>query len=89
MSLLQASPVFIFLTKNSPPVKSVPAEHNLPTPRQKQKHRKFNQNTYPETNVWPLEMDGWYTIFLLGRPIFRGKLLVSGRVTLDSWWVFK
>ena len=25
-------------------------------------------------------MDGWNTTFLLGRHIFRGKLLVSGRV---------
>ena len=25
-------------------------------------------------------MDGWNTTFLLGRPIFRGELLVSGRV---------
>ena len=28
----------------------------------------------------PLEMDGWNTTFLLGRPIFRCELLVSGRV---------
>ena len=27
-------------------------------------------------------MDGWNTTFLLGRPIFRGELLVSGRVPL-------
>ena len=27
-------------------------------------------------------MDGWNTTFLLGRPIFRGRLLVSGRVNL-------
>ena len=25
-------------------------------------------------------MDGWNTTFLFGRPIFRGELLVSGRV---------
>ncbi len=25
-------------------------------------------------------MDGWNTTFLLGRPIFRGELLVSGSV---------
>ena len=25
-------------------------------------------------------MDGWNTTFLSGRPIFRGKLFVSGRV---------
>ena len=36
--------------------------------------------TLPETNSAPLKMDGWNTSFLLGRPIFRGKLLVSGRV---------
>ena len=29
-----------------------------------------------------LKMDGWNTIFLLGRPIFRGELLVSGRVKI-------
>ena len=33
-----------------------------------------------ETNISPLKMDGWNTTFLLGRPIFRGELLVSGRV---------
>ena len=27
-------------------------------------------------------MDGWNTTFLLGSPIFRGELLVSGRVCL-------
>ena len=26
----------------------------------------------PETNSSPLQMDGWNTTFLLGRPIFRG-----------------
>ena len=31
--------------------------------------------------TYPLQMDGWNTTFLLGRPIFRGGLpLVSGRV---------
>ncbi len=29
-------------------------------------------------------MDGWNTTFLLGRPIFRGEPLVSGRV-LTNW----
>ena len=29
-------------------------------------------------------MEGWNTIFLLGRPIFRGELLVSGRVYCNS-----
>ena len=33
----------------------------------------------PETNSSPLKMDGWDTTFLLGRPIFRGKLLVLER----------
>ncbi len=30
--------------------------------------------------TYPLKMDGWNTTFLLGRPIFRGEPLVSGRV---------
>ena len=30
--------------------------------------------------TWHLKNDGWKTTFLLGRPIFRGKLLVSGSV---------
>ena len=28
-------------------------------------------------------MDGWNTSFLLGWPIFRGKLIVSGSVTRE------
>ena len=36
--------------------------------------------TLPETNSSPLKMDGWNTSFLLGWPIFRGELLVLGRV---------
>ena len=42
----------------------------------------FNTITLPETNISP--ENGWleYKPFLLGsRPIFRGELLVSGRVT--------
>ena len=35
--------------------------------------------TLPETNIAP-ENGGWNTSFLLGRPTFRGELLVSGRV---------
>ena len=35
----------------------------------------------PETNSSHLKMDGWNTTFLLGRPIFRGELLVSGRIS--------
>ena len=42
--------------------------------------RNALRNTLPETNSSPLKMDGWNTTFLLGRPIFRGELLVSGRV---------
>ena len=38
--------------------------------------------TFSETNSSSLKMDGWNTTFLLGRPIFRGKPLVSGRVSL-------
>ncbi len=30
-------------------------------------------------------MDGWNTTFLLGRPIFRCELLVSGRVQVDEF----
>ena len=40
--------------------------------------------TLPETNSSHLKMDGWNTTFLLGWPIFRGELLVSGRV----WFTF-
>ena len=41
------------------------------------------ENTLPETHSLHLKMDGWKTIrFPFGaRPIFRGELLVSGRVT--------
>ena len=39
--------------------------------------------TLPATNSSHLKMDGWNTTFLLGRPIFRGELLVSGRVSHD------
>ncbi len=38
-------------------------------------------DTLPETNIAP--KNGWLnTTFLLGRTIFRGELLVSGRVAL-------
>ena len=30
-------------------------------------------------------MDGWNITFLLGRPIFRGELLVSGRISPKIW----
>ena len=32
----------------------------------------------PDAVYPPLKNDGWNTTFLLGRPIFRGELLVSG-----------
>ena len=35
-----------------------------------------------ETNSPHLKMDGWKMNFLLGWPIFRGELLVSGRVVV-------
>ena len=35
--------------------------------------------TPPKFNIAP-EKDGWKTTFLLGWPIFRGELLVLGRV---------
>ena len=38
------------------------------------------KDTFPETNSSHLKMGGWNTSFLLGWPIFRGKLLVSGSV---------
>ena len=40
----------------------------------------LQQNTLPETNSSHLKMDGWKMNFLLGWPIFRCELLVSGRV---------
>ena len=40
----------------------------------------MSKDTLPETNSSHLEMDGWNTSFLLGWPIFRGELLVSGSV---------
>ena len=30
--------------------------------------------TLPETNSWPLEMDGWKITYLLGKPSFRGSV---------------
>ena len=48
-----------------------------------------NVGTLPETNSSHLKMDGWNTGFLLGRPIFRGELLVLGSVSrsapLSGW----
>ena len=41
---------------------------------------RFKDITLPETNGLHLKMDGWKMNFLLGGPIFRGELLVSGRV---------
>ena len=43
---------------------------------------RFEVFTLPETNSSHLKMDGWSTTFLWGWPIFRCKLLVSGRVVL-------
>ena len=40
-------------------------------------------DTLPDTDNSHLKMDGWKMNFLLGRPIFRGKLLVLGRVSCD------
>ena len=42
-------------------------------------------DTLPQTNSSPLKMDGWNTTFLLGRPIFRGEPLVSGRVIFQGF----
>ena len=49
--------------------------------KESRKGPKFNQLTLPETNSSPLKIDGWKTTFLLGKPIFRGELLVLGSVT--------
>jgi len=38
-------------------------------------------DTPPETDSSHPKMDGWKMNFLLGRLIFRGKLLVLGRVS--------
>ena len=38
------------------------------------------ENTLPQTNSSHPKMDGWNTSFLLGWPIFRCELLVSGSV---------
>ena len=45
----------------------------------------FNGYTLPETNSLPLKMDGWKTTFLLGWPIFRCDILVSGRYTISAF----
>ncbi len=47
------------------------------------------QLTLPETNSLLLKMDGWNTTFLLGRRIFRGELLVSGRLISEVIFVFE
>ncbi len=33
----------------------------------------------------PLKINGWKIKFLLGWPIFRGELLVSGSVGVELW----
>ena len=54
----------------------------------------WSMGTFPETNSLPLKMDGWNTSFLLGWPIFRGELLVSGRLicsfrlSIHTWLYF-
>ena len=40
-------------------------------------------DTLPETNSSPLKINGWKMKVLLGWPIFRGELLVSGSVHLQ------
>jgi len=42
----------------------------------------LKETTTPVTNMHP-KMNGWNTSFLLGWPIFRCELLVSGRVNQD------
>ena len=45
--------------------------------------------TLPETNSSPKKVDGWNITLLLGRPIFRGKPLVSGSVIWKRIWSYK
>ncbi len=40
--------------------------------------------TLPETNSSPLQMDGWNTTFLLGRPIFRGYVSFREGSSINS-----
>ena len=44
--------------------------------------------TFPETNKFHWKMDGWNTTFVLGRPFFRGELLVLGRILEVFQYVF-
>ena len=46
-------------------------------------YKWFENSTLPETNSLPLKNDSWNITFLLGRPIFRGKLLVLGRLCVE------
>ena len=44
--------------------------------------RLTNKHVHSLKLTKPLKMDGWNTTFPLGRPIFRGEPLVSGRVSV-------
>ena len=44
---------------------------------------KFDQLPSLELTA-KVKMDGWITTFLLGRPVFKGELLASGRVLYPS-----
>ncbi len=45
--------------------------------------------TLPKTNSLPLQMDGWNTTFLLGRPIFRGYVSLREGMDLTILQKFK
>ena len=57
------------------------------------KSKKLDSKLVPSLKLtWHLKMDGWNTSFLLGWPIFRGELLVSGSVNhqgfgFEIFWV--
>ena len=42
--------------------------------------------TLPETNSSPLQMDGWNTTFLLGRPIFTGYVSLLEGIPKSEWF---
>ena len=55
----------------------------LETNNQQTKNKKKEVPSVKLT-FWHLKMDDWKTGFLLGWPIFRGELLVSGRVNNNN-----
>ena len=52
------------------------------------KNKRVCEGSLPETDIVYLKIGAWKMNFLLGWPIFRGKLLVSGSVCFfsDRFW---